>query len=295
MNEHPLIKNVERAVHFLASEIEQERVPTLEAVSSASGLSKYHFHRLYRLVTGETVQATTTRLRIARAAAVLRDEKTSITDAAFVAGYASSQAFAKAVKRELAQSASDLRADPERLAASIRTLAEPVLPPGAAPSAPLRIEICSLDPFEIIIVRTKDKYPELAQAYWTLFSCVGDRFRINAVLGIPHRDIESFAEAGFIFDCALCVSPQLPEQPAGIEQQVISRGHYLIVRHTGPDNALTITLDTLYAYVLTEPDFMVSDAPCIHHFIDDPEVTDEADCRTDIYLKIDIAAGSENA
>ncbi len=287
MTEHPMIRCVERAAKFLESEMRRDSTPSLEAIADASGLSKYHFHRVYRLVTGETVLQTTTRLRLALGASVLRNDETSVTEAAFVAGYSSSQAFAKAFKRKLDQSASIVRSDPERLATSIRILSEPGEPTGTRHIPTARIELCSLDPFEILFIRTEDKYPELAETYRSLFEAVGDPQFIDAVIGVPYRDIETFDDGGFIFDSALVTKRRAEGQENRIERRSIDGGDYLVVRHTGPDNRLPDTLDALYAFVLGQINLTLSNAPCIHHFVDDPEEVDESRCRTDIYVKVE--------
>ncbi|MDJ0761241.1 MAG: AraC family transcriptional regulator [Woeseiaceae bacterium] len=287
MREHPMIGCVERAARYLESEMRCERTPSLEAIATASGLSKFHFHRIYRLVTGETVLQTTTRLRLARGASALKDGETSVTEAAFVAGYSSSQAFAKAFKRELDQSASTVRSDPERLARTIRILSEPRKSTDARHIPTARIQFCSLDPFEILFIRTVDKYPELAETYGSLVEAVGDLKRIEAVVGIPQRDIETFDDGGFVFDAAVVTDRHAKSDDSCIERRRIDGGKYLIVRHTGPDSRLPDTLDALYAFVLGQVNIALSDAPCIHHFVDDPEEVDESHCRTDIYVKVE--------
>ena len=293
MRDHPILKCVERAVQFIQTELHNDRAPTLDDIATSSGLSKFHFHRVYKLVTGETCQQTVTRLRLAKGTWTLQDPGMSITDAAFTAGYGSSQAFAKAIKRELTETPSALRSDPERLADTVRTLLEPNQLDDGHELQPIRIEICSLDPFEVLLVRTTDKYPELAQTYWQLVEAIGEPQNIRAILGMPHRDIATFEDEGFVFDCALApftVPQKLPSklQPA-LTLGSIASGPYLLARHTGPDSTLPTTLDDLYAFALARPDFSLADVPCIHHFIDDPEKIDEAKCRTDIYLKIEIA------
>lgn len=292
MSEHPMIQSVQRAVQFLEAEIRQERVPTLQAVAEASGLSKFHFHRVYRLVTGETLAQTTTRLRLARGTAMLQKAGAGVTEAAFVAGYASSQAFAKAMQRELAHSASMLRADPERLAQSIRNLSAPPTSIAADVPPPVRVEIGSLEPFEILLTRTTDQYPDLASTYWSLVEAIGDPQRIEAFIGVPHRDVDTFEDGDFVFDSAVKVETMPSSLPAGIQSQTVCGGDYLIVRHTGSDDGLSQTLDALYAFALGQPDLLFADAPCLHHYVDDPEVVDPALCRTDIYLRLNAAPGT---
>ncbi len=292
--EQSAIQCVQRAADFIANQLKDDSVPSLDGIAQASGLSKFHFHRIYHLVTGETCAQTITRLRLVRGADALRNRSSSITDAAMAAGYGSSQAFAKAVKRELANTASGLKNDPERLADTIRILSEPNTPENHENGPIIRIEVCSLDPFEIMVIRTMDVYPKLNDTYWRLVEAAGDPETIRAVFGIPHRDIASHSDGGFVFECALALATPIGDLPAGISKRTIAAGEYLIVRHTGSDGVLPNTLDALYEFVLRSSDMVLSDEPCLFHFVDDPEEIAEENCRTDIYVKIEFSEQEGN-
>ena len=70
---------------------------TLESLAAVAHMSPYHFHRVYREVTGESVVETVKRLRLAQAAQRLTDAA-QVTAVAHDAGYDSPQAFARAFR-----------------------------------------------------------------------------------------------------------------------------------------------------------------------------------------------------
>ncbi|MFM1665463.1 AraC family transcriptional regulator [Aeromonas salmonicida] len=78
-----------------------ERDPDLsiEALADRACLSLYHFHRVFTAVAGETPGEMCRRLRMQRAAWQLCYTDASVTTIALGAGFASSQAFAKAFRR----------------------------------------------------------------------------------------------------------------------------------------------------------------------------------------------------
>ena len=83
----------------------------LTALAERAALSPYHFHRIYKAVTGETPAATVRRLRLENIARQLfYDSNANITALALEHGYASSQALAKAFRAHFGMSASALRA-----------------------------------------------------------------------------------------------------------------------------------------------------------------------------------------
>lgn len=79
----------------------------LEALARVAGFSPFHFHRVFKSIAGESVSSMVTRLRLERAAALLRaDRSLSITHAAFASGFESAAVFARTFKRHYGRTAS---------------------------------------------------------------------------------------------------------------------------------------------------------------------------------------------
>src|SRR5919106_6720335 len=69
---------------------------SLDTLSRVAGFSPFHFHRLFKSITGETINEMVMRLRLERAAVLLRaTPKLSITDAAFACGFKSVAVFSR--------------------------------------------------------------------------------------------------------------------------------------------------------------------------------------------------------
>jgi AraC family transcriptional regulator of adaptative response/methylated-DNA-[protein]-cysteine methyltransferase len=69
-----------------------EEPPRLDSLAQAAGLSRFHFHRIFREVTGVTPKAYASALRAARLRGELPRSGT-VTDALFEAGYGTSSRF----------------------------------------------------------------------------------------------------------------------------------------------------------------------------------------------------------
>jgi AraC family transcriptional regulator len=82
----------------------------LEHLAAIACFSPFHFHRLFRAWTGETLQAFVHRLRLERAAAELVfNRPMSITAIALDCGFSGSSAFARAFKEAFGVSATAWR------------------------------------------------------------------------------------------------------------------------------------------------------------------------------------------
>lgn len=81
----------------------------LENLASLAGLSPFHFCRAFKASLGVPPHRYQQLARIERARALLDQETVEITDIAFQLGYGSSQAFARAFRREVGKSPTDYR------------------------------------------------------------------------------------------------------------------------------------------------------------------------------------------
>ena len=99
-NEPALAERQAEAIARACRLIEQaETVPSLDHLAEASGMSSFHFHRVFKKVTGITPKAYAAARLAGRVALGLKDAG-SVTEAVFDAGYTSSSRFyAKASER----------------------------------------------------------------------------------------------------------------------------------------------------------------------------------------------------
>ena len=81
----------------------------LERLAARVGLSKFHFHRLFKKATGVAPSRYHTNLRMDAARRLLRETKKSIVELALEVGYASPSHFAQLFRRETGLSPSDYR------------------------------------------------------------------------------------------------------------------------------------------------------------------------------------------
>jgi AraC family transcriptional regulator len=74
---------------------------SLDVLARVAGFSPFHFHRLFKSLTEETVNDMKVRLRLERAAALLRaTPQLSITEAAFECGFKSGSVFSRLFKKQ---------------------------------------------------------------------------------------------------------------------------------------------------------------------------------------------------
>ncbi len=82
---------------------------SLETIATEAGYSVFHFSRAFKTSTGSAPHAWRIQKRIERAYEMLRRTEMSVTEVALAVGYDSSQALARAFRRQHGQSPSEVR------------------------------------------------------------------------------------------------------------------------------------------------------------------------------------------
>lgn len=91
----PLSKQHAAAVERACRALEAEQPPDLSTLAEQAGMSRFHFHRVFKAATGITPKAYANALRASRARQRL-EESASVTDAMYDAGFNSSGRFYEA-------------------------------------------------------------------------------------------------------------------------------------------------------------------------------------------------------
>ena len=89
-----------------------DQSPTLEELAEVAHFSPFHFHRIFRGMTGESLKAHVRRLRIEKAAGRLRKTDHPVIRIALDAGFESHAAFTRAFKTQMGQPPNDWRKAP---------------------------------------------------------------------------------------------------------------------------------------------------------------------------------------
>ncbi|HVJ01830.1 MAG TPA: AraC family transcriptional regulator [Sphingomonas sp.] len=276
-------ERIERVVEHIESLDPEAPNPALAELAGIAALSEFHFHRVFRLMTGETVGEALRRIRLARALPALAAART-VTQASEASGYATSQGFARALRRHAGTSATEARTD----AGTLDSLAARLRAP-ATDGSPLSVEVASVEPFRLLAIRNVGDYAELDAGYTRLFDLVLRQMppeALQGIYGVPHDDPRFTPPEDCRFDCALAVGQAGQPEGALRELHLGGDGGYARLRHSGSYDDLPASIDLLYAATLIELDRALGDSPVFVHYLDDPEEVAEADLRSEIYLPL---------
>jgi AraC family transcriptional regulator len=98
---------VGRAIWFIESHFESDI--SLEEISQAAGLSRYHLSRIFGLVTGQSISSYIRGRRLSGAALALIGGSSTILEVALDAGYGSHEAFTRAFRDQFGVTPDEVR------------------------------------------------------------------------------------------------------------------------------------------------------------------------------------------
>jgi len=90
------IERIQRGVDFIETHLDED--VALADVASVAGVSQWHFQRIFRAITGETLKGYIRSRRLAASLERLLETDLRVLDIAVLAGFESQEAFARAFK-----------------------------------------------------------------------------------------------------------------------------------------------------------------------------------------------------
>lgn len=247
---------------------------TVESLSAIACLSPFHFHRIYRAMTGEGLAETVRRLRLAHAAHQLTRAGDAVTSVAFDAGYESPQAFARAFREFTGLSPSGFQTRQKAL----------VMQQGSEDSAP--VDIVHLPPIDALCLRHEGPIASIGLTYRRLFGMLSGpacRKALENQIGISFGDPEggdSFCYlAGIMANEA--VGPVSGLQVLGIEG-----GLYAVYRLIGPYTLIAPAFRAMFGGWLPGSGYEPDDRPALEFYRTPSSQGERADNVTDLMIPI---------
>ena len=263
-----------RAQSYLNERLDEEL--HLDDLARVACLSPFHFHRVFRGMTGETVGAFVRRFRMQRAASQLKSSGKPVTDIAFDAGYDSLEGFSRAFHDHYGSAPSAWR----------ETNAQ------RAPDAtPREVRVIHRDAAEALFLRHVGPYAAIGPVFGRLFEWAGRQGLLAGpfeAVGIPYDDPDVTPPEKIRCDAALLLPK--PVQASGEVKSVsLPERDYAVVRHTGPYDRLSDTYAWLCGVWLPRSGREAVSAPPIEFYRNYPPQTPPERLVTDIHLPLEPA------
>lgn len=252
---------------------------SLDTLADVAAMSRFHWHRVFRAITGETCAQAVRRIRLHRAACWLVQTDRPVAGIATAVGYPNLNSFARAFSQAYGISPGAFRESGRWL------LVNPKLKIGDYPMHPVTTRT---EPTRrIVALPHKGDYAEIGRSFEAFGALCESRQlwpQVGPMIGVyydspdevPAEKLRSFAGAQFCGDTA----------PEGMEDLSISGGKTAVLTYKGPYSGIHAAYHSLFGNWLPESGEEPADQPCYEIYLNDPRDTAPDDLLTEICLPL---------
>lgn len=256
---------------------------SLETLAHVSGFSRYHWHRIYRAVRGETTAQTVRRLRLERAAAMLTETSWPVERIAWKAGFSGTEVFSRAFLRSYRTTPGRFRIGgrPTSIDSSVTSCGSgSTSSVREAPGWAVRVE--TRRGYRLAVSEHRGSYMDIGRA----FSRVRDRVDSGSLMVAIYEDDPDAVPPADLRSAAGTVVDPGTKIPHGLAERMVPAGRYAIMRYIGPYSSMHAAYLWLYGQWLPSSGEEPRDHPIIEEYLTDPAITPPVDAVTDILLPL---------
>ena len=283
MNTPNEFSNYEQRLARVYAHIEQNIAQelSLDALADIAAMSRYHWHRVFKAMTGETMAEAIRRIRLHKAANALIQDEAAIGDIAARVGYGNLASFSRAFSAAYGQSPQAFRDKGQRFVSAIKDLK------GESKMFPISIK--ELPATKAAGVAHMGPYIEIGGAFQQLYGVLMARQLLPHTSGMfgAYYDVPgSKPDDELRAHAAVVMCDGFPSDIADLEYFDIADGKFAVMEHTGPYATLEAAYQWLYGTWLPGSGEEPRDAPPLEFYLNDPSTTAPQDLRTDIRLPL---------
>jgi len=271
-------RRIERVVDHIADHLDEPL--DLERLAAVACFSPYHFHRIYRAMTGETAADTLRRLRLNHAAGELVQGLAPLTAIAEQAGYRSIAAFTRAFRASYGVPPAAYRRQGR------------LVPPSPLPTDPetamYDVSIRTLSPVRLIALRHGGSYLEIGATFERLFAWAAGRGLMGPqtrAIGVYYDDPDGTPAAALRSDAGITIDADVALED-GLRLLEVPGGRHAVLHHKGPYAELNNAYRWLYRDWLPASGEQCADRPIFEEYLNNPRALPPEEWLTDICLPV---------
>lgn len=253
---------------------------SLDALADVAAMSRFHWHRVFHGMTGETCAQAVRRIRLNRAACWLVRTGWPVAEVAARVGYPSTQSFGRAFKSAYGLSPGAFRRS--------GTDQAPQLLERTGDRGMFEIVIEAVPARQIAAIPHRGPYIEVGRAFEAAGAIIGARrlgARVRGMIGVYYDDPHVVPASELRSHAGFELAGDTP-CPAGMEPVALPAGDVARLRFTGPYAGLQKGYDALYGSWLPASGREPADAPVFELYRNTPRDVPPAELITDICLPL---------
>ena len=277
------LEAVNRAIEFIETHSSKRII--LEEIAEYSFLSKFHFHRVFKSIIGDTAKEYLTRLRLEKSAILLKNTEKTIAQIAYDCGYGSPETFTRAFRAFFSTTPTHFRETSKKEIIEKAIFYSNTSFDDLHISPPKIIEKASLN---LAYIRHFGSYEKIDDSFLRLSSWATENLLLSKQqtnLGIVYDNPDLTEESNLRFDACIIVPKEiLPKGEIGYKK--IKGGKFAVFRYHGPFETFYTVYDYIYNICLFDYKWELRDEPALELYISSPPYCNSKELITDFYLPI---------
>lgn len=257
---------------------------SLDRLAEVAAMSRFHWHRVFRAMTGETCGQAVRRIRAMRSAHWLVETNWPVEEVAAAAGYENPRSFARAFRDYFGMTPHAFRQ------ANVPPAALPHFDPAQEGDHPMtrKVTIENRDTTRLVGLTHTGAYNQISKAYGEVSAVMSARNLWRHARGmaavyfddpsqVPEAELRSFA--GVVVDTGF-------DLPDALEEHLQPEGRYAQMLVEGPYTQLPEAYAEFYGPWLSQSGEVPRDAPSFEVYLNDPTDTKPEDLKTLICMPL---------
>ena len=271
------VKQIYKVINYIETNYQEDL--NLEKLSKISGFSKYHFHRIFHTIVGETLSSFIRKIRLEKSTHKLIAQL-PITEVAMQSGYETHAAFAKAFKQRFKLSPKEFVKKIYKNKGNI--MVEP--------------KVVNFQPVEVLCVQRIGEYTTSAKEAFEVLMKFAYNQKIKhkkdlmgkkaQMFGIGYDDPNTTPSHELRYDACISYDDKSVKPEGEISIKTIEGGKHLYYLHKGPYEKLKDVYSMLMHYIIENEMTMANRAPFEKYLNRDPRRTKPENLKTEIYIPI---------
>jgi AraC family transcriptional regulator len=259
-----------------------------ESLAGLAGISAFHFHRIFRALTGETMFAFVQRRKLLRALELIDEGRFTLTEIALECGFDSGSSLSRAFRRHF-------NCTPTEYRIQHPALLLPPPRPRAGANASMQVEIRSAAARRALLVERRGIVEQsFSQAATDAFRVLmGEIKRTQAWPLIRERIGMCPDEAGMVPDeqaryrGGFLYAGRLPLMSEDVQHFTIPSGRWAVSLHRGSYETCWQSWNRMYRDWLPASGYCARDAAPFEMYLNHPKQTPPAELQTEIWIPIE--------
>lgn len=305
-------RRINKALSFIENNL--DNTIHLDDIAGSSHFSPFHFHRIFQVIVGETVNEYVSRKRMEKAVSRLAYQpETTVTEVAHMGGFSSSANFSKAFKLYFGISPTELRKvenlsslekdskigklyskygktfSPQELYSQFETKAE-VFASDKLEEMLMDVKVEDRDEIQIVFLTSPKGY-EIDSVHstwdnlikWSNKAGIADKDQKR--FGICHDNPVITPEDKCRYDAAIAINSDL-QVSSPFNKSIIPAGKYAVAYYKDIDEKISNFMTEIYGNWFVDSAYEPDDYPPIFNYLNDARVDNVVEMNVYIKLKL---------